>query len=217
MEWAVFIFFAVAALVGAGGVVMARRPVHAALSLVLTLFSVAVFFVLQGAHFLAAVQVIVYAGAIVILFLFVIMLLGIDKEDVLDEPLPLQRPLAIAVGVAMFAGLLLVAGILQPTGAPADRGSATQGDVPNVERIARSLFTDFLWPFEITSALLVIAVVGAIVLARRGGPGTTLDEEEAAEVELQPTHPHVGAGSDEGPQAVLEHPGVRGVPGEGSA
>jgi NADH-quinone oxidoreductase subunit J len=217
MEWAVFIFFAVAALVGAGGVVMARRPVHAALSLVLTLFSVAVFFVLQGAHFLAAVQVIVYAGAIVILFLFVIMLLGIDKEDVLDEPLPLQRPLAIAVGVAMFAGLLLVAGILQPTGAPADRGSATQGDVPNVERIARSLFTDFLWPFEITSALLVIAVVGAIVLARRGGPGTTLDEEEAAAVELQPTHPHVGAGSDAGPQAVLEHPGVRGLPEEGSA
>lgn len=216
MEWAVFIFFALAALVGAGGVVMARRPVHAALSLVLTLFSVAVFFVLQGAHFLAAVQVIVYAGAIVILFLFVIMLLGIDKEDVLDEPLPLQRPLAIAVGVAMFAGLLLVAGILQPTGAPADRGSATQGDVPNVERIARSLFTDFLWPFEITSALLVIAVVGAIVLARRGGPGTTLDEEEEAAVELQPTHPHVGAGSDTGPQAVLEHPGVRGVPEEGS-
>jgi NADH-quinone oxidoreductase subunit J len=217
MEWAVFIFFAVAALVGAGGVVMARRPVHAALSLVLTLFSVAVFFVLQGAHFLAAVQVIVYAGAIVILFLFVIMLLGIDKEDVLDEPLPLQRPLAIAVGVAMFAGLLLVAGILQPTGAPADRGSATQGDVPNVERIARSLFTDFLWPFEITSALLVIAVVGAIVLARRGGPGTTLDEEEEAAVEPQPTHPHVGAGSDAGPEAVLEHPGFRGVAEEGSA
>jgi NADH-quinone oxidoreductase subunit J len=217
MEWAVFIFFALAALAGAAGVVMARRPVHAALSLVLTLFSVAVFFVLQGAHFLAAVQVIVYAGAIVILFLFVIMLLGIDKEDVLDEPLPLQRPLAIAVGVAMFAGLLLGAGILQPTGAPADRGSATQGDVPNVERIARSLFTDFLWPFEITSALLVIAVVGAIVLARRGGPGTTLDEEEEAAVEPQPTHPHVGAGSDAGPQAILEHPGVRGVPEEGSA
>ena len=217
MEWAVFIFFALAALAGAAGVVMARRPVHAALSLVLTLFSVAVFFVLQGAHFLAAVQVIVYAGAIVILFLFVIMLLGIDKEDVLDEPLPLQRPLAIAVGVAMFAGLLLGAGILQPTGAPADRGSATQGDVPNVERIARSLFTDFLWPFEITSALLVIAVVGAIVLARRGGPGTTLDEEEEAAVEPQPTHPHVGAGSDAGPQAILEHPGVRVVPEEGSA
>jgi NADH-quinone oxidoreductase subunit J len=203
MEWAVFIVFAGAALVGAGGVVMARKPVHAALSLVLTLFSVAVFFVLQGAHFLAAVQVIVYAGAIVILFLFVIMLLGIDQEDVLDEPLRAQRPLAIAVGVALLAGLLLVAKILQPTGATAARGSATQGDVANVERVARSLFTDFLWPFEITSALLVIAVVGAVVLARRGGAGRPLDEEE-----------RVGAGSDEGPEAVLEHPGARGVPEE---
>ena len=201
MEWAVFIVFAVAAIVGAGGVVLARKPVHSALSLVLTLFSVAVFFVLQGAHFLAAVQVIVYAGAIVILFLFVIMLLGIDQEDVLDEPLPAQRPLAVVVGVALFAGLLLVAKILTPTGAPAARASATQGDVANVERVARSLFTDFLWPFEITSALLVIAVVGAVVLARRGGSGTPLEEP-------------VGAGSDEGPEAVLEHPGARGVPEE---
>jgi NADH-quinone oxidoreductase subunit J len=194
MEWAVFVIFAVAALVGAGGVVMARKPVHAALSLVLTLFSVAVFFVLQGAHFLAAVQVIVYAGAIVILFLFVIMLLGIDKEDVLDEPLPAQRPVALAVGVALFAGLLLVAKILTPTGAHSERGSATQGDVANVERVARSLFTDFLWPFEITSALLVIAVVGAVVLARRAGPGRILTQTE-----------HVGGGSDAGPEAALEH------------
>ena len=193
MEWAVFVIFAVAGLAGAGGVVMARKPVHSALSLVLTLFSVAVFFVLQGAQFLAAVQVIVYAGAIVILFLFVIMLLGIDTDDVLDEPLTAQRPLAIVVGVALFAGLLLVAKILTPTGAPASRGSATQGDVANVERVARSLFTDFLWPFEITSALLVIAVVGAVVLARRSGPGRELTDEQ-----------RVGAGSDEGPEAVLE-------------
>src|SRR5687767_11313322 len=182
MEWAVFVIFAVAALGGAGGVVMARKPVHAALSLVLTLFSVAVFFVMQGAHFLAAVQVIVYAGAIVVLFLFVIMLLGIDQEENLDDPLPAQRPLAMVVGVALFAGLILMARILEPTGASADRGSATQGDVSNVERLARSLFTDFLWPFEITSALLVIAVVGGVVLARRGGPS-----------------------SDSGPDAVLEH------------
>ncbi len=172
MEWAVFVIFAIAALAGAGGVVMARKPVHAALSLVLTLFSVAVFFVMQGAHFLAAVQVIVYAGAIVVLFLFVIMLLGIDQAENLDDPLPAQRPLAMAVGVALFAGLILLARILEPTGASAERGSATQGDISNVERLARSLFTDFLWPFEITSALLVIAVVGGVVLARRGGPAT---------------------------------------------
>ena len=203
MEWAVFVVFALCALGGAGGVVLARKPVHAALSLVLTLFSVAVFFVLQGAHFLAAVQVIVYAGAIVILFLFVIMLLGIDQEDVLDEPLPVQRPLAIAFGVALFAGLLLGAKILVPTGAASGRGSATQGDVSNIERLARSLFTDFLWPFEITSALLVIAVVGAIVLARRSGPARALTEEE-----------HIGGGSDAGPEAVLILGDTPAPPGE---
>jgi NADH-quinone oxidoreductase subunit J len=205
MEWAVFLFFSVAALAGAGGVIFSRKPVHAAMSLVLTLFSVAVFFVLQGAHFLAAVQVIVYAGAIVVLFLFVIMLLGIDKEDILDEPLPAQRPLAIVCGVALLGGLLLVAGLLQPTGAPAVRGSATQGDVANVERVARSLFTDFLWPFEITSALLVIAVVGAVVLARRGGPGPQPADDELEEVVVAEPEHHDGPGSDAGPAAVLEH------------
>jgi NADH-quinone oxidoreductase subunit J len=196
------VIFAVAALGGAAGVVMSRKPVHAALSLVLTLFSVAVFFVMQGAHFLAAVQVIVYAGAIVVLFLFVIMLLGIDKEDILDEPLPAQRPLAIAVGVALFAGLLLFAQILQPTGESAVRGSATQGNVANVERVATSLFTAFLWPFEITSALLVIAVVGAVVLARRGG-SHPVDEQIGAD-----------AGSDEGPAAAIYPGGTPHPPGE---
>jgi len=183
MEWAVFVIFAVAALAGAGGVVMARKPVHAALSLVLTLFSVAVFFVMQGAHFLAAVQVIVYAGAIVVLFLFVIMLLGIDQEDVLDEPLRVQRPLAIVVGVALFALLPLMARILEPTGAQADRGSATQGELSNVERVATSLFTDFLWPFEITSLLLTIAVVGAVVLAKR--PARAEVEDDAGDGEVR--------------------------------
>jgi NADH-quinone oxidoreductase subunit J len=204
VEWAVFVIFAVAALVGAGGVVMARKPVHAAMSLVLTLFSVAVFFVMQGAHFLAAVQVIVYAGAIVVLFLFVIMLLGIDKEDILDEPLPAQRPLAIIVGVALFAGVLLFAQILDPTGETAVRGSATQGDVTNVERVATSLFTAFLWPFEITSALLVIAVVGAVVLARRG----------SAQPEDVDEHIGADAGSDEGPAAAIYPGGTPHPPGE---
>ena len=201
MEWVVFGLFTLAALGGAAGVVVARRPVHSAMSLVLTLFSVAVFFVMQGAHFLAAVQVIVYAGAIVVLFLFVIMLLGIDQEDILDEPLPAQRPLAIVVGVALLAGVLLFAHILQPTGESAVRGSATQGDVPNVERIATSLFTTFLWPFEITSALLVIAVVGAVVLARRGA--------------AHPVDDHIGAdpGSDEGPAAALYPGGTPDPPG----
>jgi NADH-quinone oxidoreductase subunit J len=176
MEWAVFAAFAVAALAGAVGVVVARKPVHAALFLVLTLFCMAVFFVLQEAHFLAAVQVIVYAGAVVILFLFVIMLLGVDEEDDLfAEPLPGQRPLAAVAGVALVAGLLLMTRGLEPTGEASARGTLL-GAGSNVEKVAESLFTDFLWPFEITSVLLVIAVVGAIVLARRT-PGSDVPLE----------------------------------------
>ena len=121
MEWVVFSVFAVAALAGAGGVVLSRKPVHAALSLVLTLFSVAVFFVLQGAHFLAAVQVIVYAGAIVVLFLFVIMLLGVERTDSLEQdPLPGQRPAAIVAGLVIGAGLVAVVVTSSITGGRGD-------------------------------------------------------------------------------------------------
>jgi NADH-quinone oxidoreductase subunit J len=180
VEWVVFILVAVTALVASAGVVLSRRPVHAALFLVLTLFGMAVFFVMQSADFLAAVQVIVYAGAVVVLFLFVIMLLGVESEELLEEPLPGQRPLAVVVGIAMIAGLLLVAGALQPTGASTQRGQVSGGDLTNVEKVARSLFTNFLWPFEVTSILLVLAVVGSIVLARRGGPGSGPSPETVA-------------------------------------
>ena len=96
-------------IVGALGVVLRTHPVHSALSLVLTLFGVAVHFVAMEAHFLAAVQVIVYAGAIVVLFLFVIMLLGVDtSEDLAIEPIPIQRPLAALMGVGLV-GLLVAA------------------------------------------------------------------------------------------------------------
>ena len=199
MELAVFILFAVAALVGSAGVVLARRPVHAALFLVLTLFCMAVFFVMQSADFVAAVQVIVYAGAVVVLFLFVIMLLGVESEDILEEPLPAQRPLAVVVGLAMISGLLLVAGALQPTGAATQRGQVTGGDLSNVEKVARSLFTNFLWPFEVTSILLVLAVVGSIVLARRGGPGSVATAE-----------PNVMAGDQDVPAEDRPAVGVEG-------
>src|SRR5881392_3957452 len=96
---AVFVVAAAVVIIGALGVVFSRNPVHAALNLVMTLFAVAVLFVEQQADFLAAVQVIVYAGAIVVLFLFVIMLLGVDRAENLEtEPLPGQRPAAIALG-----------------------------------------------------------------------------------------------------------------------
>src|ERR1700716_1168518 len=107
----VFVVASAIVLLGALGVVLARNPVHSALMLVLTLFGVAVLFVAQNAQFLAAVQVIVYAGAIVVLFLFVIMLLGVDQsEDLRIEPFKIQRPLAAVVGVGIV-GLIITAAI----------------------------------------------------------------------------------------------------------
>ena len=108
METAVFAVCAVIALLGGLGVVLSRNPVHAALSLVATLFAIAVLFLNLGAQLLAAVQVIVYTGAIVVLILFVMMLLGVDTDDDLDtEPLVGQRLLAVVFGVA-FLGILLL-------------------------------------------------------------------------------------------------------------
>ncbi len=163
--------FAVAAaiiLAGAVGVVVARNPVHSALMLVMTLFGVAVLFVLQRDPFLAAVQVIVYAGAIVVLFLFVIMFLGVDREeDIAAEPLRGQRPLAIGLIVLGTTGLLLLGEVSRwTTGAPHVAG-VDAGRQSNVYLLGKSVYTTYLFPFEATAALLVIAVVGAVVLARR--------------------------------------------------
>ena len=183
-----FLFFvaAAAALAGAFGVVLARNPVHSALFLVMTLVSVAVLFLLRDAELVAAVQVIVYASAIVVLFLFVIMLLGVDREESLDDPLPHQRSAAIALGAIVLAELIFLAGHNWATGATAPDQFALKGGNHglgnNVERVARVLFTDFLWPFEITAGLLVIAVVAAVVLARRASEGQTLEPGEPLEM-----------------------------------
>lgn len=188
VDMAVFAASAVIVLAGAIGVVVSRNPVHAALFLVLTLFGVAVLFVAQEAHFLAAVQVIVYAGAIVVLFLFVIMLLGVDREeDVMAEPLRAQRPLALLLGVISLAEIFLLAqGTRWATGATQVAGPAG-GPGSNVEKLARVIFTRYLLAFEVTSVLLVIAVVGAVVLARRS-QDTATESPAAARVET-PTSP----------------------------
>jgi NADH-quinone oxidoreductase subunit J len=178
VDFVVFALAAVIVLGGALGVVLSRNAVHAALMLVMTLFGVAVLFVAQEAHFLAAVQVIVYAGAIVVLFLFVIMLLGVDREeDVFGaERLKAQRPLAVIISLVVLAEVLLLSrGTDWATGARSVGGRAF-GPGGNVEKLARSIFDRYLLAFEVTSVLLVIAVVGAVVLARR--PGQRLPEDE---------------------------------------
>jgi NADH-quinone oxidoreductase subunit J len=172
VDFATFWVCAVIVVVGAIGVVSARNPVHAALMLVLTLFGVAVLFVAQRANFLAAVQVIVYAGAIVVLFLFVIMFLGVDRrEDLGREPLRGQRLVApLLVLVALGCVLALGAEAHWAVGPHSVVGPARGQPGGDVAALGRAVFTVYLWPFEITAGLLVIAVVGAVVLARRPRP-----------------------------------------------
>jgi len=184
-DWTVFVIASVVVLAGGVGVVAARHPVHSALFLIQTLFGVAVLFVAEGAHFLAAVQVIVYAGAIVVLFLFVIMLLGVDRaESSAPDALRGQRPIAVIVGVlglAEFAGLIRSA--TWATGTKSLAGQAS-GPGSNVEKLGRSLFSGYLLSFEVTSALLVIAVVASVVLTRR--PHPVGDEDVDDDVEREP-------------------------------
>ena len=189
VDISVFVVAAVLVLSGAFGVVLFRNPIHSALSLVVTLCGIAILFVEQEAHFLAAVQVIVYAGAIVVLFLFVIMLLGVDRTERLRrEPLPGHRILAIIVSL-VIAGLVvvLVDWNWNATGA-ASQGGAANGPGSNVQKLANSIFTQYLFPFEATSVLLVIAVVGAVVLARRpvGELPNDGTDEEATDLLEQP-------------------------------
>ncbi|MEO6654314.1 MAG: NADH-quinone oxidoreductase subunit J [Ilumatobacteraceae bacterium] len=166
MELVVFILASVMVVAGAVGVIVRSQPVHAALSLVLTLFGVAVHFVALGAHFLAAVQVIVYAGAIVVLFLFVIMLLGVDKsEDLSIEPFPIQRPVAVAVGAAV-AGLVIAA-VVRARDTISEGVPLRADDDENVRALARNLFQDHVFAFEFTSILLIVAIAGTVLLTRK--------------------------------------------------
>jgi NADH-quinone oxidoreductase subunit J len=160
-----FYLLAPLALIGAIGMVWARNAVHSALFLVLTMMSLGVFYVLQAGPFIGMVQIIVYTGAIMMLFLFVLMLVGRDASDSLIETLRGQRLAAIALGVG-FAGMVGT-GLYRALGDVAavgltDANSAYQGNVPG---IAALLFTKYVFAFEVTSALLITAAVGAMILA----------------------------------------------------
>jgi NADH-quinone oxidoreductase subunit J len=188
----VFVAAAVVILMGALGVVTSSNPVHAALSLVMTLFGVAVLFIEQEADFLAAVQIIVYAGAIVVLFLFVIMFLGVDRaEDITTEPLVGQRPLAYVFAVITLGSLIAMGAtahwvtgahqVVGPIQGHVTKNPASPAGEP--AQLGRQLFTTYLFAFEATAALLVIAVVGAVVLARRP-PTVHAEQEDPSESEL---------------------------------
>ncbi len=181
METAVFAVGALVCLLGALGLVTSDHPVHAALSLVGTLIGIAALFIALDAEFLAAVQIIVYAGAIVVVFLFVIMLIGVDRSDDLRvEPLAGQRVAAAVASGLLAVGLAGVVLVGQVTGAPGAVAPNVDGE-PNTEAIGRVLFTDHLLAFEITSILLVIGVVGAVTLARHRN-ATLIDGDNPGDV-----------------------------------
>ena len=166
VEMFTFLVTGAICLGGALGVVLFRNPVHSALSLIATLFGVAVLFIAQEAYFLAAIQVIVYAGAIVILFLFVIMLLGIDIEESLTDSLVRQKPLALVLGAIVAVEAVVLTRMDWTVGEPSVQGPIGSPD-ENARNIAEALFTDYVWAFELTAVLLVIGIVGAVVLVRR--------------------------------------------------
>lgn len=168
--WAVYGVGTALILAGAIGVVALRNPVHCALGLVTTIFGVALMFIDEGAYFLAAVQVIVYAGAIVILFLFVIMLLGVDKREP-RAPADVRSlgPIAAGLGLVAVVELLVLARVHYWAAGAKATTEALSGPGADVQKLGQSIFTSYLLPFEMTSALLVIAVVAAVALVRKKG------------------------------------------------
>jgi NADH-quinone oxidoreductase subunit J len=165
IEALLFVVVGLVALVGAVTVVVARNPIHSALGLLATLLAMAVLYVAQLAHLVAAVQVIVYAGAVLTLFLFVIMLIGVDKEETRDEALPYQRWIVAAVSVLIVISAAAITLLGDFEWVPAATSPLPEVTNGTVEAVAAPLFTDWVLAFEATALLLTIAAAGAIALA----------------------------------------------------
>lgn len=162
----VFFVLAVTAVTSALAMVFARNAVHAVLFMVGNFAAVALLYLLLGAPFLAAVQILVYAGAIMVLFLFVVMLMGPDPAP-LWEHIPGQRPLALLFGLLLAVGLIAVVNVEQLTGVPGIMTQEVLERLGQPTALAQLLFDRYLLPFEITSVLLLIGMIGAVVLAKR--------------------------------------------------
>ncbi|MQA24638.1 MAG: NADH-quinone oxidoreductase subunit J [Micromonosporaceae bacterium] len=193
-EQVVFWILAPVALGGAIGMVAARNAVHSALFLVTTMFALAVFYVLQAGPFIGMVQIIVYTGAIMMLFLFVLMLVGREASDSLIETLRGQRMAAIGLGIG-FA-LLVASALTRGLGAVSAQGLEEANRGGNVEGIAAVLFTRYIFAFEVTSALLITAAVGAMVLAHVERPkGMKVSQKERSRARFaEGSYPGMKAG-----------------------
>jgi NADH-quinone oxidoreductase subunit J len=195
------------AVVGALGVVCATKAVYSAVFLAMTMIIVAVFYIAQGALFLGVAQIVVYTGAVMMLFLFVLMLVGVDSSDSLVETLRGQRVGAIVAGLGF--GILLIAGIGSAsvtafagvdatTPVVSDRSATGASPSGNVEGLAELIFVRYLWAFELTGALLITATIGAMVLAHRERLG---DRDSQRELSIRRFR-------DAGRRTPLPNPGV---------
>jgi NADH-quinone oxidoreductase subunit J len=177
----VFWVFAPISVGSAIAMLFQRNAVHAALLLIVNFFTIAVFFLILGAPFLFAVQIIVYAGAIMVLFLFVIMLLGVDRDESLIERIRGQRTAAIALGVGVLLELVFAiragVGFAARGGVGFDRTVNRGG---NTLALSRVLFRRYFFPFEATSVLLIVAAIAVMVLATRPRRAITRAEQAAA-------------------------------------
>lgn len=165
MEGVIFFFTAIIALVGAIAMLVSRNAVHSALFLLLNFAAIAVLFLLLRAPFLFVIQLSIYAGAIMVLFLFVVMLLGAERAEDEQDRIAWQRPLALVLGLVLLGESIFIAVTRTTSAAP---------PAPEIEtfsspaRIGEVLFTTYLLPFQITGIILLVAIIGVVVLNQRG-------------------------------------------------
>jgi NADH-quinone oxidoreductase subunit J len=162
-EAVMFWILAPIAVLAALGMLLVKKAVHSALLLAWVMITLAIFYIAQDALFLGIVQIVVYTGAVMMLFLFILMLVGVDSSDSLKETIPGLRPIAITAAIG-FGGLLTSL-IGRATLGYSPRGLEVANTDGNVQGLARLLFSTYVWPFEVVSALLITAALGAMVLA----------------------------------------------------
>jgi NADH-quinone oxidoreductase subunit J len=184
MDWVniAFWFFSIVAGVSALSVISVRNPVYAVLCLILTFFSIACVWLLVGAEFLGVTLVLVYVGAVMVLFLFVVMMLDVETDS-LREGWVRYLPVGLVVAVVMLVQMLTLIGIKArlATPFPADNAAAVAADSSNITWLARSLFTEYLLPFEFAAVILTVAVIAAVMLTlrRRTGVKTQNPSEQS--------------------------------------
>jgi NADH-quinone oxidoreductase subunit J len=182
----IFWVLAVISTVAGLGMIMLRRAVHCVLLLAVIMLSLAILYAMAGAPFLAFVQIIVYTGAVLMLFLFVLMLVGVSSADSIVETIKGQRLAAGIVGIGML--ILLALGIGHAAIGPASPLTTSNG-AGNITGLAQLIFTTYVFPFEVTSALLITAALGAMVLAHRERTRPKLTQREMSRQRVTSSHP----------------------------